>query len=206
MYFFGIVFLVTTTLVMLFKHEKDNSEQPESKKSREKKSFEENLTVTGTYKMMWRILWLEPIKKLVIILMTVKIGFAVESMSYMKLIEFGVPKEKLGLLAVPLTPIQLILPLYLSRYTNGPKPFDLYIKSIPFRLAAGIIVALWIYATPMFKDPVTEQFPFYFYMICVLVNSIQSVFTYSMFVSQMAFFAKISDKAIGGTYMTFLSI
>jgi PAT family acetyl-CoA transporter-like MFS transporter 1 len=54
-------------------------------------------------------------------------------MSYLKLIESGVPKEKLGLLAVPLTPLQLILPFLLSRYTNGATPFNLYIKSIPYR-------------------------------------------------------------------------
>lgn len=62
-----------------------------------------------------------------------KIAFAVESMSYLKLIEAQVPKEKLSLLAVPLTPIQIILPLVLSKFTNGPRPFDLYIKTIPFR-------------------------------------------------------------------------
>ena len=31
------------------------------------------------------------------------------------------------------------------------------------------------------------------------------VFTYSMFVSTMAFHAKVSDPAIGGTYMTLLN-
>ena len=49
------------------------------------------------------------------------------------MIESGVPKEKLGLLAVPLTPLQIVLPLLISRYTNGPKPFNLFIKAIPFR-------------------------------------------------------------------------
>lgn len=36
-------------------------------------------------------------------------------------------------------------------------------------------------------------------------NSFFQVFVYSMFVSQMAFHAKISDPVIGGTYMTLLN-
>jgi PAT family acetyl-CoA transporter-like MFS transporter 1 len=157
-----------------------------------------------------------------------KIGFAAESMSFLKFIEAQVPKEKLGLLAIPLTPLQIILPLYLSKYTNGSRPFDLFVKAIPFRyiihfyfirgpiglfyidiftlkrLFMGIVVACWVYATPWFKDS-NNEYPFYYFLLCLLINSVHSVFTYSMFVSQMAFFAKISDKAIGGTYMTFLN-
>ena len=56
-------------------------------------------------------------------------------MSFLKLIEAGVPKEKLGLLAVPLTPLQIVLPLLISRYTNGPKPLNFFIYSIPLRFS-----------------------------------------------------------------------
>ena len=72
MNFFGVVFLVTTTFVMFFKREK--SEDDGSPSSKRVKSFEETLTVVGTYKLMWRILWLIPIRKLVFILMTVKVS------------------------------------------------------------------------------------------------------------------------------------
>jgi PAT family acetyl-CoA transporter-like MFS transporter 1 len=125
-------------------------------------------------------------------------------MSYLKLIESGVPKEKLGLLAVPLTPLQLILPFLLSRYTNGTSPFNLYIKAIPYRLVMSVVVAVWVYITPLFKDS-SNEYPIYYYILCLIINSVQTVFTYSMFVSQMAFFAKVSDPQIGGTYMTFLN-
>lgn len=37
------------------------------------------------------------------------------------------------------------------------------------------------------------------------VYMVHQVFLYSMFVSIMAFFARISDPAVGGTYMTFLN-
>ena len=35
------------------------------------------------------------------------------------MIEAGVPKENLALLAIPMVPIQILLPVYISRYTAG---------------------------------------------------------------------------------------
>ena len=63
-----------------------------------------------------------------------QIGFcAADSITGLKLIEKGVPKEKLALLAVPMVPIQILLPLLISKYTAGPKPMSLYLKAYPFR-------------------------------------------------------------------------
>ena len=124
-------------------------------------------------------------------------------MSYLKMIDSGVPKDKLALLAVPLTPLQIVLPLLISKYTNGPQPFNLFIQAIPFRLFMSLFIAAFVYVTPLFKED-NNEFPFYYYMLCLVINAVHSIFAYMMFVSQMAFFAKISDKTIGGTYMTFL--
>lgn len=44
-----------------------------------------------------------------------------------------------------------------------------------------------------------------FYVALMLLTGLYSVFAACMFVSQMAFFAKVSDPAIGGTYMTLLN-
>lgn len=195
MFFFGCTFVISTTLVLLFKAEKNNSSNSDD---------DEEFTVKETYQQMWKVIWLIPIKKLILILMTVKLCFAADALSYLKLIEAGVPKEKLGLLAVPLAPLQIILPLVISKYTNGPKPFDFFIRAIPFRLFMGLVVAGWVYATPYFKDE-NNEYPFYYYVICVVVNMAHTVFAYTMFVSQMSFYAQISDKSIGGTYMTLLN-
>ena len=54
-------------------------------------------------------------------------------MTGLKLIEEGVPKEKLALLGVPMVPIQIILPLVISKYTSGPRPMDMWLKAIPYR-------------------------------------------------------------------------
>jgi PAT family acetyl-CoA transporter-like MFS transporter 1 len=53
-------------------------------------------------------------------------------MSYLKLIEAGVPKETLGLLAVPLAPLQIILPFIISRMLSGKEPFKYYTSSFFF--------------------------------------------------------------------------
>ena len=50
-------------------------------------------------------------------------------MSYLKLIEAGVAKETLGLLAVPLAPLQIILPFIISRMLSGKEPFKYYTSS-----------------------------------------------------------------------------
>jgi hypothetical protein len=63
MYFFGIVFVVSTTLVLLFKRE-INQDNPD----------EEEFTVKETYLQMWKIVWLAPIKKLALILLTIKVS------------------------------------------------------------------------------------------------------------------------------------
>jgi PAT family acetyl-CoA transporter-like MFS transporter 1 len=65
-------------------------------------------------------------------------------------------------------------------------------------------MAIFVYFTPSFQRS-DKTFPWYYYALAVFVYSIHQVFVYSMFVSHMAFFAKVSDPKIGGTYMTLLN-
>ena len=58
---------------------------------------------------------------------------AADSMTSLKLIESGMPKERLALFAVPMVPIQIILPLMISKYTHGPRPMDIFLKAYPYR-------------------------------------------------------------------------
>ncbi len=72
------------------------------------------------------------------------------------------------------------------------------------RLLLGVIMALFVYFTPSFQN-YNKTFPWYYYALAILIFAIQQIFVYSMFVSQMAFFATVSDPKIGGTYMTLLN-
>lgn len=66
-----------------------------------------------------------------------------------------------------------------------------------------VIISAFVYFTPSFKE--NGQFTAKYFILCLVIFSIASIFESTMFTSQMAFFAKVSDEKIGGTYMTFLA-
>jgi len=189
--FWAIVFVVVTTLVLLFKKEKSSKE-------------EEELSVFKTYRLLWHIICLPSVTQYVIILLTSKVGFALESIVGLKLIEYGVKRETFALLAVPLTPVQIALPLLISKYTSGPQPMSIFLKAMVYRLLMGVILVGVVYFTPYCADK-NGDFPLSYFAIVLIIYSLHQVTLYCMFVSQMAFNAKISDPAIGGTYMTLLN-
>lgn len=67
----------------------------------------------------------------------------------------------------------------------------------------GLVAAGMVWVTPYFT--VDGPAPVYYYIGVVLVYAVHQVSVYSMFVAVMAFFAQVSDPAVGGTYMTLLN-
>ncbi|XP_070562029.1 acetyl-coenzyme A transporter 1-like [Ptychodera flava] len=193
LYFWGFVFLITTSLVWWFKREKAEP------------SDDTEPGIIGTYKLLISIVQLPSVKAYIVILMTCKIGFsATDAATGLKLIEHGVPKERLALLAIPLIPLQIVLPWIISKYTAGPRPMDVFVKAIPYRLFMGIVLMLIVWWTPSFKSG-NDEFPWYYYGLVMVCYGLHQITLYCMFVGGMAFHAKISDPAIGGTYMTLLN-
>ncbi|OQR66711.1 acetyl-coenzyme A transporter 1-like [Tropilaelaps mercedesae] len=187
--FWAIVFFVTTTLVALLKQEESSVE-------------EHDIGVLETYKATGRILTMPAVISTSIFLLTWKIGFGItDGATHLKLIEAGVPKEKLALLSIPAIPLQTLLPLFLARYVTSDRPLDVYVKAYIPRLLFGLVFALLVKWTSHFEG----VFPFYYYAVIVVVYSVHQVFVYSCFVASMAFFARVSDPALGGTYMTLLN-
>lgn len=125
-------------------------------------------------------------------------------MSFLKLIDAGVPKEKLGLLAIPLTPLQVLLPFFISKIVTHSNPFQHFAKSYFMRLILILVYCAWVYVTPMFKDE-NQTYSTSFYIICILLQALHSTVLYSIHMPIMYFFTKISDKNIGATYLTFLN-
>lgn len=235
LYHNGVIFLVVTILVAIFKGEnssrsvvvEDSDEDPEVtlRLTRRKKSdtgvssepeeesdttvskepVEKDLNVKETYSILYKIMKLPSLRLFALVLLTIKIGFsAPDAVSGLKLVEAGVHKENLALLAVPMVPLQIILPWAISRMTCGPRPLDILIKAYPYRLLFGIVFPLVVYWTPSVKlDDGT--FPYYYYAVLILIYALHQVTVYSIFVALMAFNAAISDPAIGGTYMTLLN-
>lgn len=194
LYFWGWVFIGTTTLVAIFKHEDRDKPQ----------KGEPDMDIQHAYKLLWEIIRLPSIKTLAIILLTAKIGFsACDAVTGLKMVDAGIPKEKMALMAVPMVPLQIILPLAIAKYTVGPRPMDVYLKAMPYRLAFGLVAAFLVWLTPFVVT--NGDVPLYYYIILIIVYSIHQVTLYSMFVAVMAFFARVSDPAVGGTYMTLLN-
>lgn len=198
MFFWSIIFVITTTLVMILKKEKSEAEKSDDGEN------EEHSGVIDTYKLLWKILWLPAVFQYVIVLLTCKIGFAYENAVGLKLIAAGVHKESLALLAIPMTPLQILLPLVIAKYTAGPRPLDVFLKAIPLRLTFTVLYSAVVYFTPYLKQE-DGSFSYTYFTGIMLVYAIHQVSLYSMFVSVMAFGAKVSDPKIGGTYMTLLN-
>lgn len=198
LWFWGVCFVVTTTLVALLKKERIEY-------SEHRHSDNEELNIVDSYKLLLKIINMRPIKILTAILLTVKFTFAAcDSVSSLKLVEHGVPKDKLALLAVPLVPLQIFLPLVVSKYTTGPKPMEVYIKAIPYRILFSIFATGIVWLTP-YTISNKGEVPIYLYVGLIVNYAFYQICLYSMFVAVMAFFAKISDPAVGGTYMTLLN-
>ncbi|XP_041653351.1 acetyl-coenzyme A transporter 1 [Cheilinus undulatus] len=197
LFFWGMVFLVSTTLVAIIKRENEHGKG-------KRRVHEETQGVMETYKLLLSIIKMPTVFTFCVLLLTAKVGFsAADAVTGLKLVEAGVPKEQLALLAVPMVPLQILLPVIISKYTAGPRPLDVFYKAFPFRLLIGLEYALLVWWTPSVKQD--GGFPIYYYAIVLLSYALHQVALYSMYVACMAFHAKVSDPLIGGTYMTLLN-
>ncbi|KAK9501712.1 hypothetical protein O3M35_012388 [Rhynocoris fuscipes] len=194
LYFWGIVYIVITTLVAIFKREVEETRADLPPLEAAKQS----------YKLLFTIFKLPSIRLFSFILLTAKIGFAAcDGVTSLKLIEGGVPKEKLAILAVPLVPLQIVLPILVSKWSSSERPMNMYIKVFPYRLCFNLVAAFFVYITPLVL--VGNDIPSYYYILLLFILSLHQVTMTAMFVQSMAFYAVISDPSAGGTYMTLLN-
>ncbi|XP_075977564.1 acetyl-coenzyme A transporter 1 [Anticarsia gemmatalis] len=196
--FWGWIFIITTTLIAIFKHEANDS--PNSSENNVK-GFKD---VVNAYKQLYTIIKLPAVRTLALVLFTAKLGFcASDAVSGLKLMEAGVPREDLALLAVPLVPVQIIMPVMLAKHTTGPAPLSLWLRAFPLRLLVGPLAAALVAITPRLLGDAGPSYSYLFILLCLYI--FHQTCLYCMFVAVMAFFAKVSDPAVGGTYMTFLN-
>ncbi|VDK86351.1 unnamed protein product [Litomosoides sigmodontis] len=200
-FFWGWVFLITTTLVLIFKKEVDHSIV--DKDDVDNKNEELELGIIQTYAVLWKILRLKPVLWMVVVLFTGKFAFAAtDGITGLKLIGMGMPKDKLSSIALFLIPLQMLMPWVIGKYVAGPRPLNIFLLAYPYRVFLSGVFAAMIWCTPSLS---LEGFPFLIYAVWVVAYCFHQVASYSMFVSLMAFFAQVSDPAIGGTYMTLLN-
>lgn len=128
------MFIITTTCLII-KHEEKDEEEIEG--------------VTETYRQLYSVLRLDIVQRWIIMILTCKISFAaVDAVLTLKILDAGVPKEKLALLAVPLTPIQIVLPILFAPLTTGSEPLNLWLKAYIPRIVMGLLMTGFVYITP----------------------------------------------------------
>uniref|UniRef100_A0A1I8ES88 Acetyl-coenzyme A transporter 1 n=1 Tax=Wuchereria bancrofti TaxID=6293 RepID=A0A1I8ES88_WUCBA len=200
-FFWGWVFLITTTLVLIFKEEVDHSVI--DKDDADNKNEELELGIFQTYAVLWKILRLKPVMWMVIVLLTGKFAFAAtDGITGLKLISMGMPKDKLSSIALFLVPLQVLLPWVVGKYIAGPRPLNIFLLAYPYRIFLSGVFATMVWCTPSLSS---KDFPTLLYAVWIVAYCFHQVASYSMFVSLMAFFAQVSDPTIGGTYMTLLN-
>jgi len=86
----------------------------------------------------------------------IQIGFAAaDTVTGLKLLEEGVPKEHLAMMAVPMVPIDIILPVVITKYMSSQRPLDVLLRGMPFRYEIVLIIVILFctsYYSPFFSS------------------------------------------------------
>lgn len=188
--FWGSVFVASTVAVAIFKAE---AKTPED---------EELEGLVDAYKTMYKVLCRPPVRKLALHLFSRSLAFIpADVMAPGRLQDRGFPKESLASIKIVVTPMELIMPWFLSYFTAGPRPLAvIQVAYIP-RVLMTAAVGIFAYTAGEISQPPATSI----YMSVFVLTVLQGLFSNAMFVAHMGFFAKVSDPAIGGTYMTFLN-
>ena len=194
--FVGIAYLAVTAILLLFIRER-KEDIPESEKG-----WSGALDI---YRVLFSLFSLPHFLSLVAVLLTLKLGYvADDAVTALKLMENGFKTEDLALVAVLAFPCSIFFAMLAGRWASGPNPFKLFAYAWGLRMALATIDACVVYAYPSMANPDGSAGSglYLFIIILSLSSSLASSF---MFVCMGAFFARIADPKVGGTYLTVLN-
>ncbi len=185
MEFWGWVYLIVTFGLVVLKKED---------KTKEKDGIME------VYRSMLGVLKLRNIHTLIIIMLISKLGFVTnDAVTNLKLLDKGFGQANLALVVLIDFPFEISLGYYAGKWSAEYTPLKLWCWAFAARLLAAIFAQITIMIYP--SNPVPT-----WYMLVVILEHIYSTFMNTvMFVAGSAFFARIADPDIGGTYMTMLA-
>lgn len=159
----GILYLSITALVAILKREKDSGDLEEHS----------DYGISRAYPILLEILKLKPVIQLSVMIFTLEAAFAAwEGVTSLKLVEYGISKDKIALLQVPTAPLQILAPLFIIRFTTGPKPLSFYFKVFPCRLIAMLITGIFVFYVP---SMVKNSIPSYFYIALIFTFMMEQV-------------------------------
>lgn len=194
MWFWGVVILIVTFAVAVFKNE---SHEEESK---------DKHCVIRTYKLVWEILQLPTVQLIAIMQLTVYMSWAdYEAVSYFKFLDSGISNEKMiPLSSISLLVVRVIVPFFVAKYAAGARPMDAYLKFIHYRSVLCLTGALIVWLTPQLI-PVDGTAPNYIYFIYLANDTLFLFCLFTMRIALNAMFMKVTDPSVAGTYITLLN-
>ncbi|KAL0477611.1 MFS transporter, PAT family, solute carrier family 33 [Acrasis kona] len=187
--FWGIFYVLLTLYVALFKDEEQVRE--------------DHAGIITAYKRMVSILSLPNVKLYAILLLTCRLGFIVsDAVMPLKLVEKGFKKDNLALMVTIAFPFEFLFAVLAGKIASkSNRILDPWRYGFLARLLISVAGVFLVYSMP--RDHTLIQ-PLY-YLSAMIVFLLYSLCSNFMFVTQGAFFAKISDERMGGTYITLLN-
>ena len=196
--FWGWVFLLST-LCVLFVRRDEHHTQPGPAIGQ----------LRAAYAEMVAVLQLPAVRSIGLVLLTAKVPFAVfDAVAPLRLVESGVPSANLAMLASLVLPVTMAAQALVSwRYFSrpDPKPMSLWLGAYPARLALGAAAWGLVRLCAAAASGPAGELPAWLYGLMLLFTVAGTAISAAMFVAQMAFFNRVSDPALGGTYMTMLN-
>ena len=95
-------------------------------------------------------------------------------------------------------------PIVLVRVINGPKPLNYFRLFFFVKLMMIVIFCLFLFNMSFFQDE-NKNFSLFFYIVLFILDFLNGFFAFAASITLGGFNARISDRLIGGTYMTFLA-
>ncbi|KAM9952625.1 hypothetical protein ACTFIR_007679 [Dictyostelium discoideum] len=163
---------------------------------------ESDLTPKQVYYLLWKIITLPHIKILSILFIISKIVFQPnESALNLKLLEKGLRKEDIASFSLIQFPSIIIFSIISSKWVKN-KPLTIWSNAYLVGVFFILVNMCSVFYFPNLNGGEISWSHFFL----LLMISLFSSFSYNlMSVSQGSFFLKISDKSIGGTYVTLLN-
>jgi PAT family acetyl-CoA transporter-like MFS transporter 1 len=109
---------------------------------------------------------------------------------------YGITRDTLALLRLPLLVIHILVPLSLN---GTQRPLIWFSRGYILRLISSLILALYIFFTPRIIHTS------YFYPVLIILLCLHESFICLKIASVIGFYARISEPRIAGTYMTLLA-
>lgn len=200
-FFWGWIFVASTVCVLLVKQDEHRAQEGSA-----------GSQLLAAYKEMWLVLQLPAVRSLALVLLTVKAPLAAfDALAPLELMSKGVPKEHLAALSMIMLPVSMATQAYVTRLFGsnsdgklGMPPLLVFLQGFKVRLFNGVLTVLLIFILGIYSAA-GDAIPLWLYALAIGIIAVGGVASAAMFVAQMAFFNRVSDPKIGGTYMTMLN-